>query len=121
MSVMKYSFCNRKIKFFIDCDQKLTDAEFNAYEMTTDELVHQMAADYIAAFKHALEYIDCNFAIYEEDIDFLVTNRSRKLEGGVKSSTHIVTSIGFTVAECKAIVKYMLMESFTQISDVGDS
>ncbi|GMF40985.1 unnamed protein product [Phytophthora lilii] len=51
---------NRKIKFFIDCDQKLTDAEFSAYEMTADELVLQMATDYMAAFKHALEYIDCN-------------------------------------------------------------
>ncbi|KAF4037899.1 hypothetical protein GN244_ATG10026 [Phytophthora infestans] len=112
---------NRKIKFFIDCDQKLTDAEFNAYEMTTDELVLQMATDYMVAFKHALEYIDCNFAIYEDDLDFLVTNRSRKMDGGVKLSTHIVTNIGFTVAECKAIVKYMLRESFTQISDVGDS
>ncbi|KAF4029998.1 hypothetical protein GN244_ATG18244 [Phytophthora infestans] len=90
---------NRKIKFFIDCDQKLTDAEFNAYEMTTDELVLQMATDYMVAFKHALEYIDCNFAIYEDDLDFLVTNRSRKTDGGVKLSTHIVTNIGFTVAE----------------------
>ncbi|KAF4029931.1 hypothetical protein GN244_ATG18314 [Phytophthora infestans] len=112
---------NRKIKFFIDCDQKLTDAEFNAYEMTTDELVLQMATDYMAAFRHALEYIDCNFAIYEDDLDFFVTNRSRKMDNGVKLSTHIVTNIGFTVAECKAIVKYMLRESFTQISDVGDS
>ncbi|KAF4046146.1 hypothetical protein GN244_ATG01488 [Phytophthora infestans] len=48
---------------------------------------------------HALEYIDCNFAIYEDDLDFLVTNRSRKMDGGVKLSTHIVTNIGFTVAE----------------------
>ncbi|DAZ94611.1 TPA: hypothetical protein N0F65_005374 [Lagenidium giganteum] len=83
---------NRKIKLFIDCDQKLTNAEFNAYEMTTDELVLQIATDYMTAFKHAHEYTDCNFAIYEDDIDFLVTNRSRKMDGGVKLSTHIVTN-----------------------------
>ncbi|GMF19198.1 unnamed protein product [Phytophthora lilii] len=108
---------NRKIKFFIDCDQNLTDTESNASEMTTDELVLQMATDYMSAFKHTLEYIDCNFAIYEDDLDFLVTNRSRKMDGGVKLSTHIVTNSGFTVAECKTVVKYMLRESFTQISD----
>ncbi|DBA03069.1 TPA: hypothetical protein N0F65_003316 [Lagenidium giganteum] len=84
---------NRKIKLFIDCDRKLTDAEFNAYEMTTDEFVLQMATDYMTAFELALEYTDCDFA----------------------------TNIGFTVAECKAIIKYMLRESFIHISDVGDS
>lgn len=112
---------NRKIKFFINCDQKLTNTEFDVFEKTTDQLVLEMANDYITALKHALAYVDCNFTIYENDIDVLVTNRSRKMEGGVKLSTHIVTNIGFTVSESKAIAKYMLRESFTEISNAGES
>lgn len=97
---------NRKIKFFIDCDDKVTNADSKAYEMTTEKLIVHMATDYMAAFNHALEYIDCDFAIYEDDNNFLVTNRSRKMEGGVKLSTYVVINIGFTFEKSKAIIKY---------------
>ncbi|DAZ97031.1 TPA: hypothetical protein N0F65_012900, partial [Lagenidium giganteum] len=111
----------RKIKFFIDCDQKLSNAQFEAFRMTSDQLVQQMAADYMTVFGHALEYNDAYYDRYADGIDYLVTNRSRKLpDNSTKISTHIVTNVAFSVAECKAIVKYMLQELFIALDGVSD-
>lgn len=109
-----------RIKFFIDCDNKLTDAEFKSFDQPIDEFIKQMAEDYIAAFKNVLTYTDHEYEKYENDIDYLITNRSRKIDGGIKISTHIVVNVVFTVREISAIVKSMIKTYIDEI-DAGDS
>ena len=104
------------IKFFIDCDAKMTDAEFAKYGMTEEDLIKEIANDYIAAFKHTLEYNDNAYDYYSDDIDYMITNRSRKINGGVKLSCHIITNVVMSVPECKAVINYMKAEGMIEVS-----